>query len=101
MVNMKRSLKDVKVIINRHRGELRHDYGIKSISVFGSYARGEQKRGSDLDLLAEFDGPVSLLDLIGAEQYLSSILKVKVDLIPKEDVRRELKPGIMKEAVTV
>jgi hypothetical protein len=98
---MKRTLEDVKAIISEHRDELRRVHRIKAISVFGSYVRGEQKRGSDLDLLAEFQGSISLIDLIGAEQYLSKILKVKVDLIPKEDVRPELKAGILKEAVTV
>ncbi len=98
---MKRTLEDVKTIISKHRDELRRVHKIKAISAFGSYVRGEQKRGSDLDLLAEFEDSISLLDLIGAEQYLSKILKVKVDLIPKEDVRPELKAVILKEAVTV
>ena len=98
---MKRTLEEVKQIIEQHRDELRRVHRIKAILVFGSYVRGDQKRGSDLDLLSEFEGSVSLLDLIGAEQYLSKILKVKVDLIPKEDVRPELKAGILKEAVTV
>lgn len=98
---MKRTLEEVKQTIEQHRGELRRVHRIKTIAVFGSYVRGEQKRGSDLDLLSEFEGSVSLLDLIGAEQYLSKILKVKVDLIPKEDVRPELKAEILKEAVTV
>lgn len=98
---MKRTLEEVKTIIEQHRGELRRVHRIKAIAVFGSYVRGEQKRGSDLDLLSEFEGSVSLLDLIGAEQYLSKILKVKVDLIPKEDVRPELKAAILNQAVTV
>ena len=98
---MKRTLEEVKQIIEQHRDELRRVHKIKTILVFGSYVRGDQKRGSDLDLLSEFEGSVSLLDLIGAEQYLSKILKVKVDLIPKEDVRPELKAEILKEAVTV
>ena len=98
---MKQTLDDVKVIISEHRAELLRIHRIKTISAFGSYVRGDQKRNSDLDLLAEFEGSISLLDLIGAEQYLTKILKVKVDLIPKEDVRPELKAGILKEAVTV
>jgi hypothetical protein len=98
---MKKTLDEIRDIIDRHRGELRRVHRITALAVFGSYVRGEQKRGSDLDLLAEFAGSVSLLDLVGAEQYLSRILNVKVDLIPREDVRPELKAGIMKEAVSV
>jgi predicted nucleotidyltransferase len=98
---MKKTLDEIKSIISLHRDELRRAHRIRSISAFGSYVRGEQKRGSDLDLLAEFEGTISLLDLVGAEQYLSKILGVKVDLIPKTDIRSELKARILKEAVRV
>lgn len=99
VVNKKRTLAEIKDALNKHQEELRRRYKVRVVGIFGSYVRGEQKRGSDLDLLAEFDGPVSLLELVGAEIYLSRILKVKVDLIPKEDVRRELKERILGEAV--
>ncbi|MBM4147010.1 MAG: nucleotidyltransferase family protein [Nitrospira sp.] len=98
---MKKSLDEIKQILGKHRAILRDEYKIRNIAVFGSYVRGEQKKRSDLDLLAEFNGPIGLLDLIGAEQYLSKILKTKVDLIPKNDVRPELKAKILREAVTV
>ena len=98
---MKKSLDEIKQILGKHRETLRDEHKIKNIAVFGSYVRGEQKKRSDLDLLAEFNGPIGLLDLIGAEQYLTKILKTKVDLIPKNDVRPELKAKILREAVTV
>ncbi len=52
-----------------------------------------------LDVLVEFDEPVSLLWLVKVENYLSELLGVKVDLVPKKDVRPELKERILKEAV--
>lgn len=98
---MKKSLDEIRKILNKHRDELRLKYKIKEIAIFGSYVRGEQKKKSDIDILAEFEEPISLLDLVGAELYLSDILKIKVDLIPKEDVRPELKEIILKEAVSI
>ncbi|MCI4626774.1 MAG: nucleotidyltransferase family protein [Candidatus Magnetoovum sp. WYHC-5] len=98
---MKKQLDDIKAIINSYKNELMIEHKIKAISIFGSYARGEQGEKSDIDLLAEFDGPISLLDLVGAEQYLSEILKIKVDLIPKTNVRPELREIIFKEAIPV
>jgi uncharacterized protein len=98
---MKKSLDEIRAILDKYREELRRDYKIREVAVFGSYVRGEQKRRSDIDILAEFEEPVSLLALVGAEQYLSRILKTKVDLIPKEDIRPELKDRILAEAVTV
>jgi len=69
--------------------------------MFGSYTRGEQRENSDLDLLAEFDEKASLLDLAGAQVMLSELLGVKVDLVPREDIRPELKESIESEVVAV
>ena len=101
MVSKAKTLAEIKDTLNKHQEELRRKYKLRVVGIFGSYVRGEQKRGSDLDLLAEFDGPVSLLELVSAETYLSRILKVKVDLIPKKDVRPELKERILAEAVSL
>ncbi len=98
---MKNSLDEIKTILNKHRNNLELEYKIKEIAIFGSYVRGEQKEQSDIDLLAKFNGPISLLDLIGTEQYLSEILNIKVDLIPIENIRPELKEIILKEAVDI
>jgi predicted nucleotidyltransferase len=94
-------IEKIKKIIAEHRDELRREYRIIEIGIFGSYIRGEQKRKSDIDILVKFNEPVSLLDLVGAENYLSELLKIKVDLIPKEDLRPELKDIILKETVYV
>mgnify|MGYP000054367089 FL=1 len=69
--------------------------------MFGSYTRGEQRENSDLDLLAEFDEKASLLDLAGAQVMLSELLGMKVDLVPREDIRPELKEIIESEVVAV
>ncbi len=101
MVVSMAKLDKIKKIINEHRQELKEKYKITEIGIFGSYVRGEQKRRSDIDMLVEFGEPVSLLDLVGAENYLKKILKMKVDLVPKEDVRPELKEIILKETVLI
>ncbi|WP_040334230.1 nucleotidyltransferase family protein [Candidatus Magnetobacterium casense] len=95
------TLDEIKRVINKHRDELRVEHKIKELAVFGSYARNEQRKKSDVDLLAEFDGPIGLLHLVGAEQYLTKLLRTRVDLIPKNSVRPELKDTIFKEAITI
>jgi predicted nucleotidyltransferase len=91
----------IKNIIIQHKDELRDKYKILEIGIFGSYIRGQQKRKSDIDMLVRFDEPVSLLQWVSAENYLSDLLKIKVDMVPKEDVRPELKKRILKEVVYV
>jgi uncharacterized protein len=51
--------------------------------------------------VAEFEKPISLLELVRVEIYLREILDAKVDLIPREDIREELKESILKETVQV
>ncbi|NCO84319.1 MAG: nucleotidyltransferase [Nitrospirae bacterium CG_4_10_14_3_um_filter_44_29] len=96
-----RKIDKVKKILAEHRDELRREYKIIEMGIFGSYIRGQQKKKSDIDILVEFDEPVSLLDWVGAENYLTDILGIKVDLVPREDVRPELKKRIFKEVVYV
>lgn len=96
---MKKSLDEIKDILNKHREELRQRYDITEMGIFGSYVRGEQKKRSDVDILVEIGKPVSLLTFVGIENYLAKILKTKVDLIPKDSIRPELKERILKEVV--
>jgi predicted nucleotidyltransferase len=51
--------------------------------------------------VADFEEPISLLELVRVEIYLSEILNAKVDLIPREDIREELKESILAETVKV
>ena len=77
-----RALAHYVKLLRQHLPALRDHYGIRFMGVFGSYVRGEQRRGSDLDLLVEFDDrPLTLLQFIALEHYLSDLLEVKVDLV--------------------
>jgi uncharacterized protein len=96
-----KTINEITAILAQHKKELREKHKVKEVGIFGSYVRGEQKKGSDIDVIAEFEEPLSLLDLVGVEIYLSRVLKTKVDLIPKEDIRPELKERILRETVYV
>jgi predicted nucleotidyltransferase len=96
-----KELDEIKDSIRQQRGVLRDQYGVAVVAIFGSYVRDEQKTESDVDLLVEVLRPVSLLELAGAEIYLSEILGAKVDLVPKRSIREELKKAILEEAVAL
>jgi len=95
------SLSEIKEIVESKRDHLSMAYGVKSISVFGSYAKKTQTNESDLDLLVEISKPISLLKLIALENYLSDLLELKVDLVPKNNIRKELKESIANEALSI
>ena len=98
---MHRDPNDIRALVRQHQDILADRYGVKVVGLFGSSARVQQMRASDVDLLAEILRPVSLFELIGAEIYLSEILGAKVDLVPVRDVRKELRETILKEAVAI
>ena len=101
MVRNVKSLEDIRSILREHMDELRARYGVRSIEIFGSYVRGEQREDSDLDLLVEFEEPVGLLRISMLQVYLSDLLGIKVDVIPKDSLRRELWDSVSREAVRV
>jgi len=94
-------IEEIRGLIRSNQDELHRRYKARVVGMFGSYVRGEQRADSDLDLLAEFDSDASLFDLGGAQVMLSEILDLKVDLIPVEDIRPELKTNIQMETVAV
>ncbi len=51
-----KTLSEIKKIILENKKELKEKYKVKTIGIFGSYARGEQKETSDIDILVEFEG---------------------------------------------
>ena len=55
--------------------------GVTRIRVFGSYARGEASAASDIDLIADFSAPKSLLDIVRIEREMSAALGLRVDLL--------------------
>jgi len=96
-----KTLNEIRTILRQQGDIVAEKYGIAIVGVFGSYVRGEQDSQSDLDLLMEKLRPVSLLELVGAEIYLGGILGMKVDLVPRLNVREELRESILREAVSL
>jgi predicted nucleotidyltransferase len=97
---LKRS--EIVQLLGAHREELRGQFAIKSLALFGSVARDEATPTSDVDLLVEFAHPIGLLHLTGTSQYIERLLQAKrVDLVLRRAVLPELREGILAEAVDV
>jgi len=77
-------------------------YGIKKAGIFGSYARGDQKKKSDVDILVEIkDSKMSLLGVIKIENELEDVPGLKVDLVEYKSLNHLIKNRILKEEVRV
>ncbi len=80
---------------------LKENFHVESLEIFGSYARGEQSRKSDLDLLITFCQPYSLWELLDVKEFLTKKLRLKVDLVPKDSIKLILKEQITQEAILI
>ncbi len=95
------SLEEIKEVIDQHKPELRGQFHVDKIGVFGSYARGDQKKRSDIDFLVTFDETISLFTLGGLYEYLKEITGAAVDVVPGEDLRPEFRDRVMKDVVYI
>ena len=96
-----RKLKQIQNILASSKGELRKRYNVKELGIFGSYARGQQKKSSDVDILVRFITNASLFDFVGLGNYLEEKLKIKVDVVSERGIRPELKSNIIKGVLKV
>jgi len=87
--------------INLQMPYLKEKYHVKKLGVFGSVARNEQSPESDVDILVEFESPVGFFDFIRMENFLTGVLKMKVDLITRKALKSAIKEEVLKEVVYV
>jgi uncharacterized protein len=88
-------------ILRQQRPMLAEQYNVASLELFGSYVRHEQCKNSDLDILVTFSKPPSLFKFVRLENYLSDLLRVKVDLVMKDSLKPAIGKNILQEAVPV
>lgn len=87
--------------LRRHRDVIRGAISRSSTRnprIFGSVLRGEDKEGSDLDLLVDALPGTTLLDMAGLQLELESILGMPVDVLTPADLPRRIRERILHEA---
>jgi len=81
----------------QNEGQIK-EYGVKKIGLFGSYVRNRQKRKSDVDILVEFEKEKITFDnYMHLKFFLEDLFGCKVDLVILDDLKRQLKPYILRE----
>ena len=97
----KATLEEILNSLKALKPDLKESFGVKSLGVFGSYARGPTKRNSDLDLLVEFDRVPTMFEFVRLERHLAQVIGVKVDLVMKTALKPEIGKSILAEVVPV
>lgn len=80
--------------LNEIKPYLTDRFKVKRIGYFGSFANGNYREDSDIDLLVEFDTTPGW-DFFALEEYLESVFNRKVDLVTKSALREQLKEQIL------
>jgi uncharacterized protein len=88
-------------LLAAHKSHLESQFGVRSLALFGSTARGTAGKGSDVDVLVSFNGPASSRQYLGAQFYLEDLLKCPFDLVTDKALRKELRPYVERDAVHV
>jgi len=89
------------VILRGLLPDLQRSFGVRSLGIFGSFVRGQQRRKSDIDILVDFDREPTLFAFIRLENRLSDELGLKVDLVMKNALRPAIGRHILQEVIPV
>ncbi len=83
------------------KAELAAKYHVKKLGLFGSFARGEERPDSDVDLLVEFDQPIGFFRFLELEEYLGTRLGHSVDLVSRKALKPRIGRNILREVLSV
>ena len=77
------------------------EFGVRSLSIFGSVARDEAGEASDVDILVDYepDAPRSYFRLFALRERLETLLGADVDLVTMGGLRKELRDDVLAEAI--
>ena len=97
---MQPTLADIQNRLAARRGDLFRRYPIRTLGIFGSFAREEAQPESDIDILVEFSKPVGF-EIADLAIELEALLEHKVDLVSRGAISERLLPYVRKDLIDV
>ena len=91
MMIMKSKEYDISLTLS-HAGELKKNFGVKSLRLFGSVSRNEQKEGSDVDICVDMEPKMFLV--VRLKRFLENLLECSVDIVR---MHKHINPFLLKE----
>jgi len=95
-----RTLQDIRNALNENKSQLMEKYPIKSIAIFGSFARNEQTVKSDLNIMVEFNDKIGIRFIDLADE-LEKCIGIKVDLVSRKGIKDRYFQAIKSELIYV
>lgn len=91
----------IRKVIQNNASDIKTQFKVEVIGIFGSYARGEQSSESDVDVLVRFDKGATLLDLVAVSEYLENLLGIPVDVVSEKSLHPMMRDNVLNELVAV
>ncbi len=91
---------EVLALLRAHQEEIDR-FGVRSLALFGSVARDEAGPGSDVDMLVEFEEPLTFARYMDLKFYLEDLFGTRVDLVTVGGLRREVRPYVERDLIRV
>jgi hypothetical protein len=88
-------------LLSERMTDIRQQFGVRELAIFGSVARNEARTDSDVDLLVTFAGRPNFDDFMGLKLYLEELFGVRVDLATAGALRQEIRSSVERELVHV
>lgn len=89
---------DILDIIKSHANDIKTRFSVRRIGIFGSFARGEEKASSDIDILVEFEKP-TFKNFMNLSFYLEDLLGREVDLVTVKGLHQRIRPYVEKDVI--
>ena len=91
---------ELKAIIKEVAAVLKH-YPVAKAAIFGSFARGEENKQSDIDILIQPSSPVTLFQVLRMEKELKNVTKRKIDVVEYSAIKKSIRANVLKDAIPV
>ena len=95
------SRENILDLLRRAKPDMERQYHVRSLALFGSYARNEQTEASDVDVLVEFSKPIGGFAFVDCAEALEARLGLRVDLVPADSVEPYFQKNIQEDIVYV
>jgi len=92
---------DLIGVLRRSAPEWSDRFAVRSLRIFGSWARRSATPESDVDLLVAFEAPATARRFYGLQIFLEDLLGRSVDLVTEQALRQELRQSVEADAITV
>ena len=97
----RKKAEEIVAILRVELPEMRQHYGVRSLGLFGSVVRREQRSNSDIDILVEYEHAPTFFQFVALEDDLSKLLGARVDLVMKSALKPRIGERILSEVLQV